>query len=499
MEGKSYVGGVAGLNDAEIAGTLGSMIGIKNSGVVIAHEGGAGGIFGENKGNITYVEMTNNGIVTGTDGKGTGLNGTGGIFGVNSGTVTHSSLKNQVNGQVIGTQNVGGLIGVNTGDITGGRDEKDGYYKYQIYNNGTIQVGTWNDSDQDGIIDTNEFTEKTGENIGGLVGLNGYDENTGKTGSIAAAYNTGAIIAGGSTNVGGIAGSNTGKLDQVFNTVITGVNADGSTQYGSITGGTNVGGIVGSNETDGTSGGGIVGADESGGTVSNAYNTTGVIGNGKVGLIAGSNTSTAQNSIRNVYSISNSGDSLIGFGSTAVTNGSILNENNAKKSESYTGLGFEDTEDFNKESSDGIWKIYDGSSMALLKVFLTKAEVTKDPNLVYNGQEQVIGTDSITAVHGDVTIPPLGQNSHKDAGSYDDWLYSSQIAASTDKTTGFNPNNLGYDIDFRTRIDPGPSGMPDIPDSERWNSLLRDAPWDRNRNFRERKAEIHFIAGGMSY
>ena len=43
-----------------------------------------------------------------------------------------------------------------------------------------------------------------------------------------------------------------------------------------------------------------------------------------------------------------------------------------------------------------------------------------------------------------------------------------------------------------------PSGVPDIPDKERWNSLLRDAPWDRNRNFRERKAEVHFLAGGMT-
>lgn len=80
-----------------------------------------------------------------------------------------------------------------------------------------------------------------------------------------------------------------------------------------------------------------------------------------------------------------------------------------------------------------------------------------------------------------------------DVGMYGDWLASAQIYAGS----GF-VNNLGYDIDFGTRIDPRPSGMPDIPDSERWNSLLRDAPWDRNRNFRERKAEVHFLAGGMT-
>ncbi len=467
VEGNSYVGGVAGLNEAAITGMLGSMIGIKNYGVVIAHKGGAGGIFGENTGDITYVEMTNNGIVSGTFSE--KVNGTGGIFGVNSGTVTCSSLKNQVDGQVIGTQNVGGLIGVNTGNITGGRDENDGYYKYQIYNNGTIQVGTWNDSDKDGMIDidADEFTEEKGKNIGGLFGTNSAE--------VKAAYNTGAIMAGGSTNVGGIAGTNTntGTLDQVFNTVMT---ADGQNQ--TINGGTNVGGIVGSNEA--------------GSIISNAYNTSDIIGGtNTVGGIAGNN----DGKISTVFTTQ---ENLIANNSEngAVDKGFVLSADTAKNSGSYTGFGLTGN-GFSKESSNGIWKIYDGSSMALLKVFLTKAEVT-DPNLVYNGQEQVIGTGYIDAVYGDVTIPPLGQNSHKDAGSYDDWLYSLQIAASTDETTGFNPNNLGYDIDFSTRIDPGPSGMPDIPDSERWNSLLRDAPWDRNRNFRERKAEVHFLAGGMT-
>lgn len=466
VEGKSYVGGVAGLNDAAITGKVDSMIGIKNSGVVIAHQGGAGGIFGENKGDIKYVEMTNNGTVSGTFSQ--DVNGTGGIFGVNSGTVTCSSLKNQVDGQVIGTQNVGGLIGVNTGNITGGRDENDGYYKYQIYNNGTIQVGTWNDSDKDGMIDidANEFTEEKGKNIGGLFGTNSAE--------VKAAYNTGAIMAGGSTNVGGIAGTNTntGTLDQVFNTVMT---ADGQNQ--TITGDNYVGGIVGFND----------------GTVSNAYNTSDI--NGGIDTVGG----IAGNNAGEISTVFTTQENLIANNSEngAVDKGFVLSADTAKNSGSYTGFGLTGN-GFSKESSDGIWKIYDGSSMALLKVFLTKAKVT-NPNLVYNGQEQVIGTNFITAADGNpVTIPPLGQNSHKDAGSYDDWLYSSQIAASTDETTGFNPNNLGYDIDFSTRIDPGPSGMPDIPDSERWNSLLRDAPWDRNRNFRERKAEVHFLAGGMT-
>ena len=518
VSGKSNVGGIIGSNenqnilnnaDKDENGQPNERLVVSNSGRVQAEDGGAAGIFYENTGAINNADLTNTGMVIGgssADSVTGGLFGTnsgnitnstltnngtvygggtvGGLIGENRGNISTSSLINSVNGKVIGLNNVGGLIGQNYGTITGGRTEKNeqgkdtdvGYYKYQIYNNGTITVGTWTDgsdgSDPDGKIADGEIKTDgvSGSNIGGLVGLNGYDEETKKTGSITAAYNTGAIMAGGSTNVGGIAGTNTGTLDQVFNTVMT---ADGHNQ--TITGGTNVGGIVGSNT----------------GTVSNAYNTSDIIGTDTVGGIAGNN----DGKISTVFTTQ---ENLIANNSEngAVDKGFVLSADTAKNSGSYTGFGLTGN-GFSKESSNGIWKIYDGSSMALLKVFLTKAEVT-DPNLVYNGQEQVIGTGYIDAVYGDVTIPPLGQNSHKDAGSYDDWLYSLQIAASTDETTGFNPNNLGYDIDFSTRIDPGPSGMPDIPDSERWNSLLRDAPWDRNRNFRERKAEVHFLAGGMT-
>lgn len=125
VEGATYVGGVAGKNDAAITGTADNIITIENTGVVIAHNGGAGGIFGENTGDITYAEMSNSGIVSGTNYSGSDdvTNGTGGIIGVNSGDITYSSITNTVDGQVIGISNVGGLIGYNTGTIIGGRNE----------------------------------------------------------------------------------------------------------------------------------------------------------------------------------------------------------------------------------------------------------------------------------------------------------------------------------------------------------------------------------------
>lgn len=478
ITGQMYVGGVAGSNEdgGIITNTISSIaLHVKTPYISGQDESTApkyfGGVVGQNSGTINGA--TNESSV---DVAADGATMVGGIIGENtkSGKLA-GDIANE--GLVSGKSNVGGIIGSNEND---GILNNTSNNRLVVSNSGRVQAEDGGAAgifyENTGAINNADLTN-TGMVIGGkdAASVTGglFGMNSGKI-TNSTLTNTGTVY-GGSTNVGGIAGTNTntGTLDQVFNTVMT---ADGQNQ--TINGGTNVGGIVGSNEA--------------GSIISNAYNTSDIIGGtNTVGGIAGNNAGIISTAFTTQEG------SIAGSNNGTIKNGLVMSEDLAKESESYTGFGFADTTDFSKASSDGIWKIYDGSSMALLKVFLTKAEVT-DPNLVYNGQEQVIGTGYIDAVYGDVTIPPLGQNSHKDAGSYDDWLYSLQIAASTDETTGFNPNNLGYDIDFSTRIDPGPSGMPDIPDSERWNSLLRDAPWDRNRNFRERKAEVHFLAGGMT-
>lgn len=464
VEGASHVGGVAGLNEADIKGTVDAMIGIENSGVVIAHNGGAGGIFGENKGAIEYVEMTNNGIVSGSAVKdGEGTDGTGGIFGVNSGDVTYSSLKNEIGGQVMGTQNVGGLIGVNTGNITGGRTEADnmdvGYYKYQIYNNGTIKAGTWDDADQDGVVDEGEFTEATtdSQNIAGLFGVNQKRDN-GTGGEVTAAYNTGAIEASGSENVGGIAGTNAGTLDQVFNTVI---NADGS--EGSINGSSNVGGIAGTNT----------------GSIFNAYNTSEVNGGAS---IAGTNSGT----ISNVYSTV--GDNLVGSGNAATH---VYDGENGFDEENEEGSVI----DKDGTVSDAPWRQY-GDNNPILKVFLTQLTVNEKGNekaegktldeylsLVYNGREQdidiadlidkgfITGPDGMKDEDGnsfvfhayentlkdgdnafndsDVLYNTTGQVHANENGDAYSWLASRQIAGGKEDGV-FTPNNLGYDIQMNS-------------------------------------------------
>lgn len=457
VTGKNFVGGVAGQNNIALDGVNAS-----NDGVVKATEGGAGGIFAENNADIINSTLTNNKIVAG----GAHTGATGGIIGKNSGDITKTSLKNEVNGQVIGMNNVGGLIGENTGKIEGGRDDADSYYKYQIYNNGVINVGTWTDNDGDGIVDAGEIQGlaegATSTNIGGLIG-NNTTEN-GKTGSLTAGYNTGAINASGSTNVGGIVGNNAGKVDQVFNTVMT---PEGE---GAITGGNNVGGLIGTNS----------------GTLSNAYNTTEVkpTNSGVVGNAVGENSGT----ITNIYASNTSGN-LIGTGydngkvknaysfsndDNDIENITVIAEDNRQNSDSYNGFDFDNTGATKTDetaASDGdkdYWKIYSGSGNPLLKVFLTTVTVDTDnlPDIVYNTKDQDLNIGSLTGTGGAFSAADdfkayqnnnsLIQNTdfeHKNAGTYDNWLYSGQIASGSQEEGTFNPNNLGYDIEFKADID----------------------------------------------
>ena len=408
----SVTGGLFGINTGDITNST-----LTNTGTVTGG-GTVGGLIGNNSGSANGSVFTNDGIVK-------GKNQVGGLFGINSGSFNTSSLINTVNAQVTGKQEVGGLIGDNSGNITGGRDDADSYYKYQIYNNGTITVNG------------------SGTNIGGLFGTN--------SGKVEAAYNTGAINASGSENVGGIAGANSGTLDQVFNTVMT---ADG--QNATISGGTNVGGLVGTNS----------------GTLSNAYNTTEVksTNNGVVGNAVGENDTNG--TIENIYASNTSGN-LIGAGynngkitnaysfsdvDNGIENITVIAEDDRQNSDSYNGFDFDSTgatQNGETAASDGgndYWKIYAGSGNPLLKVFLTKAEYTGNEDFTYNATDQGLTINSTTITAADELDAYNNANSlltatqNKNAGKDYLGIYSQQIAASGKGDT-FDPNNLGYDID----------------------------------------------------
>lgn len=473
--GGSYVGGVIGKNDAAIGSKDSAQVGITNEGTVIATKGGAGGLIGENNAAITNTVMINRGEVHGNN-TANDNSGTGGIIGVNMGDITYSSLINEVTGTVTGTNNVGGLIGVNKADITGGRytvaGEDAGMYINKIYNNGVINVGTYKDENGDGKY---VFDEQAGSNIGGLIGDN-------QKGSLTAGYNTGAINAADSENVGGIAGSNSGTIDQVFNTVMT---ENGQNQ--TITGDTNVGGLVGNNS----------------GTLRNAYNTTSEVnGNAaSTGNLVGTNSGTVQY----VYGYGvDSIDELIGevTGTGSISHGHAIGaaENSWFQQDVYEDFPF---------GVNG-WKIYNGSTLPMLSVFLTKVTVV-DQHLVnqyfsakHYGELHQITADDIKALIaiGAISAPDgfgaFNNNNGLIQGVADDamansgnWLYSQQILGSNINGL-FNPNNLGYDISLVY----SPFENEDWPNNH-WNYLFNDAPFDRNKDFRERKAEVNFVDGGM--
>lgn len=412
VTGGANVGGVIGqnLNPGILDNEIDIRLNIVNAGNVTASDGGAAGIFYTHSGLIRNVDLTNSGTVTGgssADSVTGGLFGTvekesqiwnstltntgtvtgggtvGGLIGTNYANISQSSLINiglvkgidideSTGEETIGGVNVGGLIGNNAADIVGGRADSRtddvGYYRNRIVNNGTVSGE---------------------ENVGGLIGTN--------SGKVVAAYNTGSVR--GQTNVGGIVGFNSGTIDQAFNNVMT------ATNNGAISGYSNVGAIVGSNT----------------GTVTNVYTA---------------------------WDDENKLDKLIGSNSEQ----SLISKDDTDK-----------------------WMKY-GNDDPILSVFLTSLEV-KDKaviddrevtlqdylQLTYNGKEQNVNIADL--IDKGFIVAPKGidmiafWNTEDDgesdllrntdgqvnAGSYDNWLTSSQIAASGAGET-FNPNNLGYNV-----------------------------------------------------
>lgn len=455
-----YVGGIAGWNTAK-----GELVGMGNSneGTVI---GGSyvGGVIGKNDAAIggkdkEQVGVTNEGMVIATKG------GAGGLIGENNAAITNTIMTNR--GEVHGNNandgsGTGGIIGVNKGAITYSSlmNEINGVVTGTHNVGGLIGVNTGDITGGRETVDDTDagmYINKIYNN--GEIKVGTYTDNnqdgtyefqesaTGNNigglfgtniGEVTAAYNTGAIVANGSENVGGIAGTNSGVLNQVFSTVF---NKDGTN--GSISGGTNTGGLVGTNA----------------GTLKNAYNTSGVSGDsGSFGTLVGNNSGIVANAYTTVS------NHFFGDNSKGGSNVYFADKGDIKWQDHNSYEGF----DFDTDGS-GIWKNYDGYGNPLLKVFLTKAYY--DP---VTGT--VVAADGLEAHHNVVggLIFPGGLND----------LWSIQIDFDND-----NPNWLGYDL----------QAVPFMSD-DNWDFLYDDAPFgpfDRNRDFRERKAEINFVDGGM--
>ena len=278
-----------GLRNVKVTGRdlVGGLVGY-NSGATISASYVTGSVTGASQvGGLVGMKYLGAISASYTTASVTGNDRVGGLAGRNSGATTSASY---ATGSVTGGDFVGGLAGVNygvirasyaTGSVTGsnrvgglvGRNNAAGVITAS-YATGSV-TGSATDA-------SNGAT-----NVGGLAGFN--------SGAIKASYATGSVTgtatdaSNGASNVGGLAGFNNGAISASYAT-------------GSVAGATNVGGLAGSNASNsssqprtvtnsyatgavkgtGSNVGGLVGSDQAGlafrGTATNSYWDTGTTG-----------------------------------------------------------------------------------------------------------------------------------------------------------------------------------------------------------------------------
>ena len=118
------------------------------------------------------------------------------------------------------------------------------------------------------------------------------------------------------------------------------------------------------------------------------------------------------------------------------------------ESESYEGFDFGST-----------WKNYDGWSLPMLKVFLTKGEVSQ------NGVTAADGLAAFNNANSLIIFVP-----DPETGGMYMTVFSAQIAGSFGPDGVFNPNNLGYDLEG-------------VYVRGNNNGFLHSDGWDRIKNF----------------
>jgi filamentous hemagglutinin family protein len=339
LDGQGYaisnltIAPTATTNDLGLFRVLGNTGLIRNLGLISAviHPAstnviGIGALVGLNRGYI--INSYSSGSVIG------GNDNVGGLVGVNiDGGVIDSSYSSSI---VSGVGSVGGLAGVNYNYITSIRNS---------YSTGTVTG--------------------TGENVGGLVGLNIAGSN------IDSSYSS-ATVFGASTNnkIGGLVGrnSNSSSITNSYSTGTVTANAyevgglvganqnggfiDSSHSNSTVSGAGAVGGLVGFNYdyfsaisnsystgtvtgTD-TNVGGLVGINLSAASIDASYSSASVFGTGYIGGLVGYNGNSYIGNSNASGSVTASGDNVGGLVG-ANENGSTIA--NSSSSTSITGTG----------------------------------------------------------------------------------------------------------------------------------------------------------------
>ena len=273
-----------------------------------------------------------------------------GLFGL---TETGSVVRNLglLSAEIYGRDNVGALVGYKSGLI------ERSYAKAKV--KGVNNVG--------GLVGTNSEAIETsyavgevngGSNVGGLVGRN--------SGNIDTSYATSAV-SGEGDNVGGLVGLN-GKDGLNHGAVSK------SYATGTVRGNSNVGGLIGFND---------------GANVDQSYATGDVEGKKfDAGLLVGKNQGTVTNSYYFGILETEDGDPYIyrnctdpscrdGYGYVLGGAGTGFVDGEASKRATYTGFDFSDT-----------WVIYEGNTKPLLRSLMSQLTVTVNAagSKTYDGQ-----------------------------------------------------------------------------------------------------------------
>jgi len=415
VEGVTNVGGLVGWSDATLSN-------VSASGAVSGDwsvGGAVGGLVGRNAGSIGNSQAT----ASVYDG-----NQVGGLVGINDGSITGS----HASGLVYGSTEVGGLVGHNngslgsvyaTGAVTG-------------YGNDTGGLAGSNSGSIDGAYATGVVVSY-GSSAGGLVGSSG--------GSIGSVYATGAVYGYGNGNgTGGLAGVNSGSIDGAY--------ATGAVMaYG-----TGTGGLAGSNSgvlsnvyaSGAVSGayvvGGLAGANS--GSIASAYATGSVLGYTQLGGLVGLNSGAGQVT-RSFWLTANTGT---GIGSNQASVDSLtrgLSDAEARSTATYTAAGWS-LDDVG--GSGTAWRLYEGSTMPLLRSFLTPVSVSFTANgKVYDGLAAAGSTSSYTLSQPGASLLGSGvlsyASSSDNAGSYSAGNGSLRVS-------GLYSTQQGYDIAYSANL-----------------------------------------------
>jgi filamentous hemagglutinin family protein len=299
-----------------------------------------------------------------------------GLFG-GVGTASIISNVGLIGGSISGYNSVGSLMGSNTGTVS------NCFATSNV--NGFSSVGGLMGSSTTKTVSNSHATGNvtgTSSSIGGLMGSN--------TGTVINSYATGNVT--GTSSVGGLMGSSTTNL--VSNSYATGNVTGTSSSIGGLMGTSSfaVNNSYASGNVSGTSSvGGLIGT--SSGTVSNAYATGYATGTSDVGGLIG----TSSGAVSYTYAVGAvSGTTagiigaLIGTNSAALTNSYWNKETatikNAVGTGGELGTGLTSSQmkkivnfpnwDISNVDGSTIWRIYEDSSMPLLRTLMQPITVT---------------------------------------------------------------------------------------------------------------------------